>query len=99
MNYQECIHYLEEEVGFGSVPGLERIELLCEKLGNPEQKLPIITMAFEEVSLEKIFLSLTDEKNSKVTPVKNIKNTVPAEADEDDYTPIFGSDTDEEGDE
>ena len=24
MNYNECIHYLEEEVGFGSVPGLER---------------------------------------------------------------------------
>ncbi len=45
MNYQECIHYLEEEVGFGSVPGLERIELLCEKLGNPEQKLPIIHIA------------------------------------------------------
>ena len=64
-----------------------------------EQKLPIITMAFEEVSLEKVFLSLTGEKDSKVTPVKNTKNTVPAEADEDDYTPIFGSDTDEEGDE
>ncbi len=45
MNYQECIHYLEEEVGFGSVPGLERIKLLCEKLGNPEQNLSVIHIA------------------------------------------------------
>lgn len=45
MNYQECIHYLEKEVGFGSVPGLERIESLCEKLGNPEQKLSVIHIA------------------------------------------------------
>lgn len=42
MNYNECIHYLEEEVGFGSVPGLERIQALCDRLGNPECKLPII---------------------------------------------------------
>lgn len=45
MNYQECIYYLEKEVGFGSVPGLERIESLCEKLGNPEQKLSVIHIA------------------------------------------------------
>lgn len=45
MNYNECIHYLEEEVGFGSVPGLERIQALCDKLGNPERKLPIIHVA------------------------------------------------------
>lgn len=45
MTYQECIHYLEKEVGFGSVPGLERIELLCEKLGNPERALSVIHVA------------------------------------------------------
>lgn len=45
MNYQECIHYLEQEVGFGSVPGLERIQLLCDKLGNPEKKLSVIHVA------------------------------------------------------
>ena len=45
MNYQECIHYLEEEVGFGSVPGLERIQYLCDLLGNPEQRLPVIHVA------------------------------------------------------
>lgn len=45
VNYQECIHYLEEEVGFGSVPGLERIQYLCDLLGNPEQRLPVIHVA------------------------------------------------------
>ena len=45
MNYNECIHYLEEEVGFGSVPGLARIQALCHKLGNPEQGLPVIHVA------------------------------------------------------
>lgn len=45
MQYEECIRYLEEEVGFASVPGLERIALLCEKLGHPEQKLSVIHIA------------------------------------------------------
>lgn len=45
MNMQECIHYLEEEVGFASRPGLERIRLLCDKLGNPEKKLSVIHIA------------------------------------------------------
>ena len=30
VNYQECIHYLEEDVGFSSIPGLERIQYLCD---------------------------------------------------------------------
>lgn len=45
MNYNECIHYLEEEVGFGSVPGLERIQALCDKMGNPERTLSVIHVA------------------------------------------------------
>lgn len=45
MNYNECIHYLEEEVGFGSVPGLERIQALCSKLGHPENRIPVIHVA------------------------------------------------------
>ncbi len=45
MNMQECIHYLEEEVGFASRPGLERIRLLCDKLGSPEKKLSVIHIA------------------------------------------------------
>ncbi len=45
MRYQECIHYLEHEVGFASRPGLERIQVLCDQLGNPEKKLPVIHIA------------------------------------------------------
>ena len=45
MNYTEAVTYLETEVGFGSVPGLERIEALCEKLGNPERRLSVIHVA------------------------------------------------------
>ena len=45
MNYQDCIHYLEEDVGFSSIPGLERIQYLCDLLGNPEQRLPVIHVA------------------------------------------------------
>lgn len=45
MQYAECIHYLEEEVGFASCPGLERIQLLCERLGNPEKRLSVIHIA------------------------------------------------------
>ena len=45
MNYTECIHYLEKEVGFGSVPGLERIQARCDKLGNPERELSVIHVA------------------------------------------------------
>lgn len=42
MEYQEAIRYLEEDVGFASVPGLARMQCLCEKLGNPEKKLSVI---------------------------------------------------------
>ncbi len=45
MNYHESIHYLEEEIGFASCPGLERIIDLMEKLGNPEKKLKVIHIA------------------------------------------------------
>ena len=45
MRYQECIQYLEKEVGFGSVPGLERMQLLCDRLGNPERRLSVIHVA------------------------------------------------------
>lgn len=45
MDYQASIQYLEKEVGFGSVPGLERIELLMEKMGHPERRLSVIHIA------------------------------------------------------
>ena len=45
MNYMESIKYLEEEVGFASVPGLSRIQALLKRLGNPEKKLRCIHVA------------------------------------------------------
>ncbi len=45
MNYMESIKYLEEEVGFASVPGLSRIQALLKRLGNPEKKLCCIHVA------------------------------------------------------
>ncbi|MDD3394362.1 MAG: bifunctional folylpolyglutamate synthase/dihydrofolate synthase [Anaerotignum sp.] len=45
MNYQESIYYLEEEIGFASCPGLERITELMEALGNPEKTLKVIHIA------------------------------------------------------
>ena len=45
MNYIESIKYLEEEVGFASVPGLSRIQALLKRLGNPEKKLRCIHVA------------------------------------------------------
>lgn len=45
MNYIESIRYLEEEVGFASVPGLTRIRALLARLGNPEKKLRCIHVA------------------------------------------------------
>ncbi|WP_352399045.1 folylpolyglutamate synthase/dihydrofolate synthase family protein [Anaerotignum sp.] len=45
MNYEESIFYLEEEIGFASCPGLERITQLMEKLGNPEKQLKTVHIA------------------------------------------------------
>lgn len=42
MNYEQALTYLEERNKFGWKPGLERIELLLEKLGNPHRKLHCI---------------------------------------------------------
>ncbi len=58
-----------------------------------EQRLPIITMAFEEVSLEKVFLRLTGENTSEesdVTVISDSETDNDAESTEDDYTPLFG---------
>ncbi|KXL52473.1 folylpolyglutamate synthase [Anaerotignum neopropionicum] len=45
MNYKESIQYLEEEIGFASCPGLERIFDLMKKLGSPEKKLKVVHIA------------------------------------------------------
>ena len=65
-----------------------------------EKRLPIITMAFEEVSLEKVFLSLTGEKTSdeeENVSSENIASEIIDEEDDDDYTPMFGGNDNEGG--
>ncbi len=42
MNCQQAIEYLYSRLKFGSIPGLERIEALCELVGNPQNKLRYI---------------------------------------------------------
>lgn len=45
MTCEQAIDYLYSRLKFGSIPGLERIEALCEKLGNPQDKLKFIHVA------------------------------------------------------
>ncbi len=42
MTSTQAIEFLYSRLKFGSIPGLERIEALCEKLGNPQDKLKFI---------------------------------------------------------
>lgn len=45
MHYTEAIQYLENEVGFASIPGLSRIQALLQRLGNPQDHLQYIHIA------------------------------------------------------
>ena len=45
MNYSEAIKYIESVSWKGSVPGLERIAELCERLGHPERKTKFVHVA------------------------------------------------------
>lgn len=45
MNERETLEYIEELQQYGSVPGLDNIRNLCEKLGNPEKELPFVHIA------------------------------------------------------
>lgn len=45
MNYQEVLDYVEELKKYGSVPGLDNVRRLCERLGNPQDKLKFIHIA------------------------------------------------------
>lgn len=45
MTCQQAIDYLYSRLKFGSIPGLERIEALCNKLGDPQDKLKFIHVA------------------------------------------------------
>lgn len=45
MNYKQAMEYVESLQSLGSVPGLENIINLCEKLGNPQDSLRFIHIA------------------------------------------------------
>ncbi len=45
MNYQESIKYLDQHIGQGVRPGLERIRKLLEAMGDPQQGYPIVHIA------------------------------------------------------
>lgn len=45
MTCDNAIDFIHSRLKFGSVPGLERIEALCEKLGNPQDKLRYVHVA------------------------------------------------------
>lgn len=42
MTCQQAIEYLYSRLKFGSIPGLERIQALCDLVGNPQDKLKFI---------------------------------------------------------
>lgn len=45
MNYNETLEYIHSLLKFGIKPGMERIDALLEKLGNPQNKLKCIHVA------------------------------------------------------
>ncbi len=45
MNYEEALEYIHNTLRFGSKPGLERVALLLEKMGNPHKSLKFVHVA------------------------------------------------------
>lgn len=45
MNFNESVEYIHSLLAFGIKPGLERISMLLEMLGNPQDKLKIVHVA------------------------------------------------------
>lgn len=45
MNYNEVMEYVEELKAFGSVPGLDNMENLCQRLEDPQKELKVIHIA------------------------------------------------------
>lgn len=43
--YADTITYLEQKIGLGMQPGLERITNLMERMGNPQRSYPVIHLA------------------------------------------------------
>ncbi len=45
MNYNEALDFIHSRMKFGSQPGMERIEALCEAFDNPQDKLKYVHVA------------------------------------------------------
>lgn len=45
MNYREAMEYVESLQRYGSVLGLQNMQLLCERLGNPQDRLSFVHIA------------------------------------------------------
>ncbi len=45
MNYREAMEYVEYLQRYGSVPGLQNMKRLCERLGNPQEGLKFVHIA------------------------------------------------------
>lgn len=45
MNYREAMEYVEYLQRYGSVPGLQNMQRLCERLGNPQEGLEFVHIA------------------------------------------------------
>lgn len=45
MNYDEALNFIHSRDKFGSRPGMERIEALCNAFGNPQDKLKYVHVA------------------------------------------------------
>ena len=45
MDYKESVSFIESVSWKGSVPGLERISVLCDLLGNPERDVRFVHVA------------------------------------------------------
>ena len=57
-NVNEALDWITGQMRFGVRPGLRRIELLLEKLGNPEQHLKFISYRRDE--WQRIYMRLFD---------------------------------------
>lgn len=45
MNFKQTLAYMESIKNYGIVPGLSTIKKLCERLGNPQDKLSFVHIA------------------------------------------------------
>ena len=45
MTYDQALEFIHGIARFGTKPGLRRVELLCERIGNPQKKLKFIHVA------------------------------------------------------